>query len=72
MTDDRLPLAELVAKTGDADFLRSVAESVLQLIMEADVDGVIGATRFERSADRQTWRNGYRDRTLETRLGRST
>ncbi len=69
MTEDRLPLAELVAKSGDADFLRSVAESVLQLVMEADVDGVIGASRFERSADRQTWRNGYRDRTLETRLG---
>jgi transposase-like protein len=46
-----------------------VAESVLQLIMEADVDGVIGAGRFERGSDRQTWRNGYRDRTLETRLG---
>lgn len=29
MTDDSLPLAELVAKSGDADFLRSVAESVL-------------------------------------------
>ena len=69
MTEDRLPLAELLAKSGDGDFLRSVAESVLQIIMEADVDGVIGAGRFERSADRQTWRNGYRDRTLETRLG---
>ena len=69
MTDDRLPLAELLAKSGDADFLRLVAESVLQLIMEADVDGVIGAGRFERSSERQTWRNGYRDRTLETRLG---
>ncbi len=55
MTDDRLPLAELLAKSGDTDFLRLVAESVLQLIMEADVDGVIGAGRFERSADRQTW-----------------
>ena len=50
MTDDRLPLAELLAKSGDPDFLRAVAESVLQLIMEADVDGVIGAGRFERSA----------------------
>ena len=69
MSEDRLPLADLLSKSGDADFLRSVAESVLQIIMEADVDGVIGAGRFERSADRQTWRNGYRDRTLETRLG---
>ena len=69
MTDDRLPLAELMAKTGDGDFLRSVAESVLQIIMEADVDGLIGAGRHERSGERSTWRNGYRDRALDTRLG---
>lgn len=59
MADDRLPLAELMAKTGDGDFLRSVAESVLQIIMEADVDGLIGAGRHERSGERCTWRNGY-------------
>ena len=69
MTDDRPPLAELLAKSGDDDFLRSVAEAVLQIIMEADVEGVIGAGRHERAAERTTWRNGYRDRTLETRLG---
>ena len=69
MTDDRIPLAELLAKAGDQDFLRAVAESVLQLIMEADVEGLIGAGRFERSADRATWRNGYRERSLDTRLG---
>jgi len=34
MTDDRLPLSELAAKSGDTDFLRLIAESVLQLIME--------------------------------------
>ena len=69
MTDDRLPLAELLAKSGDEDFLRSVAEAVLQIIMEADVEGLVGAGRHERSVERTTWRNGYRDRTLETRLG---
>jgi transposase-like protein len=37
--------------------------------MEADVEGVIGAGRHERSAERLTWRNGYRERTLDTRLG---
>ena len=66
--EDRPPLAELMAKPGDGDFLRSVAESVLQIIMEADVDGVIGAGRHERSGDRSMWRNGYRDRSLDTRL----
>ena len=69
MTDDKIPLAELMAKADDGDFLRSVAESVLQILMEADVEGVIGASRYERSGERATYRNGYRDRGLDTRLG---
>ena len=69
MTDDRMPLADLIQKSGDGDFLRSVPEAVLQMLMEADVEGVIGAGRHERSAERLTWRNGYRERTLDTRLG---
>ena len=39
MTEDRLPLAELMAKAGGGDFLRGVAEAVVQLLMETDVDG---------------------------------
>jgi putative transposase len=69
MTDDRMALTDLLQKSGDSDFLRSVAEAVLQILMEADVEGVIGAGRHERSAERLNWRNGYRDRTLDTRLG---
>jgi len=69
MTTQRLALAELLEKTGDGDFLRAVAEAVLQLLMEADVEGLIGAGRYERSGERSTWRNGYRDRSLDTRLG---
>jgi putative transposase len=69
MTEDRLPLAELLQKAGDGDFLRAVAEAVLQLLMESDVEGVIGAGRHERSLERLNYRNGYRDRTLDTRLG---
>ncbi len=69
MTEARRPLAELLAKAGDGDFLRSVAEAVVQLLMETDVEGLIGAGRHERSGDRTTYRNGYRDRTLDTRLG---
>jgi len=69
MTEERLVLADLLEKAGDGDFLRAVAEAVLQLLMETDVEGVIGAGRYERSGERSTWRNGYRDRTLDTRLG---
>jgi transposase-like protein len=69
MTDERLPLAELLQKAGDGDFLRAVAEAVLQLLMEADVEGLVGAGRHERSPERLNYRNGYRERTLDTRLG---
>jgi putative transposase len=31
-----------------------VAEAVVQLLMETDVEGVIGAGRHERTGDRQT------------------
>jgi len=69
MTEERMALIELLQKSEDGDFLRSVAEAVLQLLMEADVEGLIGAARHERSAERLNYRNGYRDRTFETRLG---
>ena len=69
MTEERLALSELLEKAGDGDFLRTVAEAVLQLLMEADVEGLIGAGRYERSGERTTWRNGHRERVLDTRLG---
>ena len=49
MTDERMALVELLQKSGDGDFLRAVAEAVLQILMEADVEGLIGAGRHERS-----------------------
>ena len=69
MTEDRMALVELLQKSGDGDFLRAVAEAVLQILMEADVEGLIGAGRHERTGDRLNYRNGYRDRSLDTRLG---
>jgi len=69
MTKTTMNLAELLEKHDEGDFLRTVAEAVLQLIMETDVEGVIGAGRHERAEGRTTYRNGYRDRSLDTRLG---
>lgn len=69
MTEQTLPLTELLAKAGDPDFLRTAAEAVVQMLMEADVEGLIGAARHERTGERITYRNGYRDRSLDTRLG---
>ena len=65
-----MPLSGLLEKHYEGDFLRAVAEVVLQLIMGTDVEGVVGASRHERTADRTAHRNGYRDRPLDTRLGK--
>ncbi len=69
MTKTNMDLTELLQKQDQGDFLRTIAEAVLQLIMEADVEGLIGAGRHERAENRTTWRNGYRERALDTRLG---
>ena len=44
MTRTNMDLSELPARQDGGDFLRAVAEAVLQLIMEADVEGLIGAS----------------------------
>jgi transposase-like protein len=69
MTENSLPLTDLLAKPGNPDFLRQAAESVVQMLMEADVEGKFGAGRDERSGERITYRNSYRDRSSDTRLG---
>src|SRR5512144_1053180 len=69
MTEDRMALIEAIQKADDGNFLRALAETVLQIIMDADVEALIGGGRHERSDGRLTYRNGYRDRTLDTRLG---
>ena len=69
MAEGRMALIELMQKAGEGDFLRTIAEAVLQVLMEADVEGLIGAGRHERNAERLNYRNGYRERSLDTRLG---
>jgi putative transposase len=60
MTEDRMALIEAIQKADDGNFLRALAETVLQIIMDADVEALVGAGRHERSADRLTYRR-YHD-----------
>ena len=41
MTKTNMDLSELLQKHDQGDLLRGIAEAVLQLIMEADVNGLI-------------------------------
>lgn len=51
MTKTILDLSELLAKHDQGDFLRTIAEAVLQLIMETDVEGVVGAGAMSAAAN---------------------
>ena len=71
MTDPSIAFEKLLRKRGvhDADFLREAVEAFCQLLMELEVRDKIGAQRYERSDRRTTYRNGYRLREWETRVG---
>ena len=51
------------------DFLLELVVQALQQVMESEVTALTGAAKGARSEDRLTHRNGYRPRSLETRLG---
>jgi transposase-like protein len=60
------------ALTDDPDFLREIVERTVQAILEAEMTAHLGAERYERSAGRKGQRNGYKPRTLHTRVGTLT
>jgi putative transposase len=69
MTTATMALAELAEKGADIDVLRQMVQFMAQRLMELDVEGRCGAGYDEKSAERINSRNGYRDRTWDTRAG---
>ncbi len=73
MADEmRVGLLELLRKAqieGDSDFLREGVRVLSQAFMEMEVEQHVGASRHERTEGRSGHRNGYRQRTWDTRAG---
>ena len=72
MAEDHRRLAEEVAQgilLDDPGFLKEIVERVLQELLEAEMTEHIGAAPYERTEKRTGHRNGYKPRTLRTRVG---
>jgi putative transposase len=69
MTDERMALKALLDKSSDAELLAEMIGYVANRLMRLDVEGLCNAAHYERAAERTNYRNGYRDRSWETRAG---
>jgi putative transposase len=73
MADEwRMALQDLLRKadTNDSgEFLREGVRVLAQGLMELEVSQHLGAERHERSLERTGYRNGYRERPWDTRVG---
>lgn len=73
MADElRVDLQQLLRKAElehDTDFLRESVIAMSQALMELEVEEHVGASRHERAEGRTGVRNGYRDRSWDTRVG---
>ncbi len=71
MAEESMPVLDLLRKGEEAreDPLREIVRWTIQELMEAEVSAQIGAGRYERSGERVTQRNGYRERPWDTRVG---
>lgn len=61
-------LGEALAEASP-DLMRQLLQTVINALLSADADAVVGAEWGQRSATRTAQRNGYRHRDLDTRVG---
>ena len=72
VTEESMDLVEFLHKRegeADVDFLREAVGVLVRGIMEAEVKEQTGASYGERTPERLTQRNGYRQRPWDTRVG---
>ena len=54
---------------GGEDFLRELVQRTVQQVLEAEMTSFLGAESYQRNDVRRGWRNGFKPRTLKTRVG---
>ncbi|MEV7020901.1 IS256 family transposase [Kitasatospora sp. NPDC093558] len=66
---DLLRLMESLRTADGIELIRTLAQRILQELIEAEATARIGAEPGEHTEARTAWRNGHRDKTLTTQAG---
>ena len=69
MTEDKIALKALIEQASDADFMRDIIGFAAERMMALEVEALTGADYRARNPERSNSRNGYRERSWETRAG---
>jgi len=70
LTLDSEVLKGLFTANGKDEAFAGLLSIILNQVLSAQASEQIGAEPYERSEDRRTYRNGYRERELYTRIGK--
>ena len=68
--DTTHPLSEQLALLDEPDFIRQMVQRFFQQFLETEITQFLQADPYERTDQRQGYRNGYKPRQLTTRVGR--
>ena len=70
--DIKLNGNDLVGLLTENEAMSNLVETIVNQVLDAQMSEHLGAERYEHSEERQGYRNGYRARTLYTRVGKLT
>ena len=68
--DIKISSPEQFALLNDPDFLNQAVTRFLQQFIEAEITSFLQAEPYQRTTDRNGYRNGYKPRIVKTRVGR--
>ena len=68
--DIKITAPEQFALLNDPDFLNQAVTRFLQQFLEAEIPSFLQAEPYQRTTDRNEYRNGYKPRIVKTCVGR--
>jgi len=67
--EDGTDVLSVWQEASEEDPLRDLVQYVLQRVLEEEMTAFLGAESYERTTERRGYRNGFKPRTLKTRVG---